>query len=356
MSRNLNLRAFCLILAISLATYSQAHAVTGYQTLLGEKDCRDMREALQDPKPNWEKIMRIYWGTHDMYDPSLAKLIVHAGPSGEVRQALMLDGSDKKEYLQGERFLWITYLSEIKNSTPVLRADMTVMDESIGPAESVFRAVGKTFASLQSGNAADAANAAKDALSKKEGYVDVSTTIRVFRMSADESATAECQIHAGSARLSLKENTRNRLSIRPPEGERDIPGMDGHVRLIMRDISNGDPSRFGASLAIGSAFNTLDERNHVKVNFYVLGHLYLRRPTAFAKNKLDSFSVSLTAGPAVSNFPNDFVGGITLGHIWGTPVGVMGGARFGQMNTSAAGEAARKIWRLAPFVGFNMPL
>lgn len=303
-------------------------------------------------KEDWDGVLDKYFGR--LYDGRHPDWVVAISSTGHVSQSLRWRRRDV-ETLPGERTLWVVVFA-VRPSTDAppsawrwsqpaggtLRLRYDALETQTGPAEAVVHALAKVLPKGAGG--LDLGGASSQ--TTDSSYEVPVTTIALHPLAPGTSW------YVGMGSVRLKPRTSNRLTLVPGDDKVVLGSGRTAAKAAVLNFGNGDRSMVAASLAGGFAFNAKEgaTRSHAAGNAYLLGHLYLPWTRPGLPWRQHSFSLTLGTGLLRDRFFKDFVTGVTWGHLAGA-TGLVVGAQWYD-----ADSGGRRVWRAAPFVGWNVPL
>jgi hypothetical protein len=297
-----------------------------------------------------------------MYDEELPKWIVYVG-STSAKEMMLYKGKDSSD-LRGERFVWVLLFTDIVVDTANVNTSLSILrtDYSVGPAEKMLRAIGGILPTLKS----NAAIPATPATPPVEDTQDPRIPLTFHNVVSTKAA--DCVLRVASARLSLSENSVARMIISPSTGTENysLIGNQSNARLVMRELTVGDRSYLGASMALGFTFEhlTLQHSKQKSVtttpDLYLLANIYFfphprslvswsfdGRPRFGSKAPSWGWAIGTNLGIGTKGqFLDEIVIGMTIGHILGS-----GGVVLGDSLSNWANKVKHRA-----FLGLNLSL
>lgn len=313
-------------------------------------EVRTLRTLLE--QKNWGGVVREFFG--ELYDPSLADLVVYIPASGSVTSGLVHDGK-KRGYVTGQKYIWIVAFSDqdlvsaegdAYNDSTDVRISLEALDYRRDPVLSALvKAIGTFFSGAVPSSQAQVA---------RDSALDLRFT-SIARQGASE------QLYVLLGRLPVAENTTNRLSVFAGPGKRLPADHSAHFHF-----GNVSASLFGASLAGGLTLDAarpefsdttrVAREGDVRPSLYLFGHFYLmKRPHL----PWDSRSLGVAIGTNVirGGILDDIVVALSVGRWHG--IGLLAGVNWlvwDKLDRTGARTIVKTGRRFRAFVGADFAL
>ena len=323
------LTLFFVIVGVNSAKEPQkSEHLRGYSKRVTPTDCGMIKDSLSvNSDEKFISAAKLYYSDNaaapatKMFDNALPKWVVYLRKDAAGERILYKapDSSD----LTGERFVWVVVFTDIDVSTGnnSLALSMLRIDDSAGPAEKMLGAIGKMFSFSASRSVPDSA-----VKSDEDSFKDYRSSITLHNVVSP--GDPECRLAAGSARMDLRANSLARLVISPIGESRDTLLEGTEVRSVMREVTVGDRSYLGASIAGGIVFNHEKQKKiSMSPNLYLFANIYLF-PYSDSRPRFNKYAPSWTIGTnlAKGSLLDEIVVGITFGHLIGSGGVVIGDA------------------------------